>query len=155
VSEDKEIHSLEGELGDYKSKVATVTKGILTWDKDLIFTGRTMRGYTIEFDAKVEWGCMPTESLLLSLAGCMGIDCLSFLQKMKCEITSFRIDISGERNPTPPQYYKSMAMQIKISGKNITDKKMQRAISLSQDKYCSVYNSLRKDMVVTVDYEEV
>jgi putative redox protein len=155
VSEDKEIHSLEGELGDYKSKVATVTKGILTWDKDLIFTGRTMRGYTIEFDAKVEWGCMPTESLLLSLAGCMGIDCLSFLQKMKCEITSFRIDISGERNPTPPQYYKSMAMKIKISGKNITDKKMQRAISLSQDKYCSVYSSLRKDMVVTVDYEEV
>ncbi|MGE5894990.1 MAG: OsmC family protein [bacterium] len=152
MSEEKEIHSLEGELGDYKSKVATATKGILTWDKDLIFTGRTMRGYTIEFDAKVEWGCMPTESLLLSLAGCMGIDCVSFLQKMKCDLKSFRIDIAGERNPTPPQYYTAVEMAITVVGTGITDKKMQRAISLSQDKYCSVYNSLRKDMKVAVKY---
>ena len=153
MSEEKEVGQLESELGGNKTKLATVTKGILTWDKDLIFTGRTMRGYTIEFDGKVEWGCMPTESLLLSLAGCMAIDAVSFLQKMKCEITSFRLDISGERNPTPPQYYKAMEMHIKIAGRNITDRKMQRAISLSQDKYCSVYNSLRKDMTVTVDYE--
>lgn len=152
VGDEQQEEDLQRGLQEYKSKVATRTRGILTWDKDLIFTGRTMTGYPIEFDAKVEWGCMPTESLLLSLAGCMGIDCVSFLQKMKCEISSFKIEISGDRNPTPPQYYTAIEMIIHVAGREITEKKMQRAISLSQEKYCSVYNSLRDDMKVTVTY---
>lgn len=152
MSNEHQEEDLQKGLEGYKAKVATRTRGILTWDKDLIFTGRTMTGYPIEFDAKVEWGCMPTESLLLSLAGCMGIDCVSFLQKMKCELTSFKIEIAGERNPTPPQYYTGIEMVIHVEGRDVTEKKMQRAIALSQDKYCSVYNSLRKDMKVVVTY---
>jgi putative redox protein len=146
------VENLEESLKGYKEKVASLSKATLTWDKDLIFVGRTPRGYEIDFDAKVEWGCMPTESLLLSLAGCMGIDMVSFLQKMRCELKSFRIDIEGERNPSPPQYYKSVKMTLVMAGSGLTEKKIQRAISLSQEKYCSVYNSLRKDLEVTVDY---
>lgn len=152
MSDEKEVAGLEESLGGYKSKVRTETKGILTWDKDLIFTGRTITGYPIEFDAKVEWGCMPTESLLLSLAGCMGIDSVSFLQKMKCELENFKIEISGERNPTPPQFYTSIHMTLHITGRGLTDTRVRRAIDLSQDKYCSVYHSLRKDMKVSVSY---
>jgi len=152
MAEEKEVVELEEQLKGYKEKVATVTKGWLEWDKDLIFVGRTQRGYEIDFDAKVEWGCMPTESLLLSLAGCMAIDMVSFLQKMRCNLKSFKIDIEGERNPTPPQYYKAVKMTIRLSGDGLTEKKIQRAISLSQEKYCSVYNSLRPDMKVSVDY---
>ncbi len=152
MAEEKEVVELEEQLKGYKEKVATITKGWLEWDKDLIFVGRTQRGYEIDFDAKVEWGCMPTESLLLSLAGCMAIDMVSFLQKMRCNLKSFKIDIEGERNPTPPQYYKAVKMTIRLSGDGLTEKKIQRAISLSQEKYCSVYNSLRPDMKVSVDY---
>ncbi len=148
----EELDLLEDSLKGYKEKVAPVTKGTLTWDKDLIFVGRTQRGYEIDFDAKVEWGCMPTESLLLSLAGCMGIDMVSFLQKMKCRIESFKIDVTGERNPTPPQYFKAISMTVHISGEGLTDKKVQRSISLSHEKYCSVYHTLRKDLKVSVDY---
>ncbi|NOY64333.1 MAG: OsmC family protein [Nitrospirae bacterium] len=152
MAEEKEVVELEEQLKGYKEKVATITKGWLEWDRDLIFVGRTQRGYEIDFDAKVEWGCMPTESLLLSLAGCMAIDMVSFLQKMRCNLKSFKIDIEGERNPTPPQYYKAVKMTIRLSGDGLTEKKIQRAISLSQEKYCSVYNSLRPDMKVSVDY---
>jgi len=141
------------DLGGYKEKVKTATKGFLFWEKDLIFKGMTQTGYEIEFDAKVEWGCMPTESLLLSLAGCMGIDVVSFLTKMKAEIHKFKIDIDGERNPTPPQYYKAIKMTLHITGKGIKEKQVERAVSLSQEKYCSVYHSLRPDLVVTVGYE--
>lgn len=144
---------LEQSLQGYKEKIVPVNKGSLTWDKDLIFLGRTQRGYEIDFDAEVQWGCTPTESLLMSVAGCMAIDVVSFLQKMKCVITKFKIDISGERNPTPPQYYKHIEMMIHISGENITPRKMDRVISLSQEKYCSVYHSLRKDLEVKVSYE--
>jgi putative redox protein len=62
------------------------------------------------------------------------------------------MDIVGERNPTPPQYYTSMEMIITITGAGLTPKKIERAISLSQEKYCSVYHSLRKDMKVKVEY---
>lgn len=144
---------LEENLEGYKKKVSPENRATLSWDKDLIFVGRTSRGYEIDFDAKVEWGCMPTESLMLSLAGCMGIDTLFFLKKMRAEIASFHIDVTGDRNSTPPQYYKAIHMHVRIAGKNITPKKMDRVVSLSQEKYCSVYHSLRKDMKVTVDYE--
>ncbi len=152
MSNAEEIETLEDSLEGYKEKVAPVTKGTLTWDKDLIFVGRTQRGYEIDFDARVEWGCMPTESLLLSLAGCMGIDMVSFLQKMKCKLESFKIDLEGERNPTPPQYFKTIRMTVHLSGDGITEKKVQRAISLSHEKYCSVYHTLRQDLKVFVDY---
>ena len=151
-TEDKEIGQLEGSLGGYKEKIVPVNKGSVTWDKELIFKGRTQRGEEIDFDAHVQWGCTPTESLLLSVAGCMAIDCVSFLEKMKVIISKFRVDIIGERNPTPPQYYTKIEMVIHISGENITPKKIERVISLSQEKYCSVYHSLRKDLKVNVVY---
>ncbi len=152
MPEEKEVTDFEESLEAYKSKISQVNKATLTWDKDLIFIGRTNRGYEVEYDAQQQWGCSPTETLLLSVAGCMGIDMVSFLKKMKCEIKSYKMDIVGERNPAPPQYYTSIDMIIAVSGSGLTAKKIERAISLSHDKYCSVYHSLRKDMKVKVDY---
>lgn len=143
---------LKESLTGYKEKVAPVTKGTLTWERELIFLGRTQRGYEIDFDAEIQWGCAPTESLLLSLAGCMGIDVVSFLQKMKATLKNFKIEVMGERNPTPPQYYKAIEMILHISGEHITPRHVERAIALSQEKYCSVYHSLREDLKVSVRY---
>ncbi len=152
MSGDKETKELEESLDTYKTKIQNVNKATLTWDKDLIFVGRTQRGYEVEYDAQQQWGCSPTETLLLSVAGCMAIDMVSFLKKMKCEIKTYKMDIVGERNPTPPQYYTSMEMIISVTGTELTAKKLERAISLSHEKYCSVYHSLRKDMKMKVDY---
>ena len=152
MSEELELKDLNESLDAYKSKISQVNKATLTWDKDLIFVGRTNRGYEVEYDAQQQWGCSPTETLLLSVAGCMGIDMVSFLKKMKVEIKSYKMDIVGERNPTPPQYYTAIEMIIAVTGSGLTAKKVERAISLSQDKYCSVYHSLRKDLKVKVDY---
>jgi putative redox protein len=152
MTEDKDVKELDESLDAYKSKISQVNKATLTWDKDLIFVGRTNRGYELEFDAQQQWGCSPTESLLLSVAGCMGIDMVSFLKKMKVDIKSYKMDIVGERNPTPPQYYTSIEMVIAVTGTGLTAKKIERAISLSHDKYCSVYHSLRKDLKSKVEY---
>ena len=152
MTEEKDVKELEEALDAYKSKISQVNKATLTWDKELIFVGRTNRGYELEFDAQQQWGCSPTESLLLSVAGCMGIDMVSFLKKMKIEIKSYKMDIVGERNPTPPQYYTSIEMIISVTGTGLTAKKIERAISLSQEKYCSVYHSLRKDLKAKVEY---
>ena len=150
MPEEKEMTELEGSLDAYKSGIPPVVKATLTWDKDLVFTGRTDRGYEIEFDAAQQWGCGPTESLLLSVAGCMGIDMVSFLRKMRCEVKTYRMDLTGARNPTPPQRYLSIAMTIAVTGKGLTQRKLERALSLSREKYCSVQHSLRPDLAVTV-----
>lgn len=152
MSDEHAATEFEESLEGYKSKISQVNKATLTWDKDLIFIGRTNRGYEVEYDAKQQWGCSPTETLLLSVAGCMAIDMVSFLQKMRVEIKSYKMDIVGERNPTPPQYYTGIEMVINIKGSGLTPKKIERAVSLSQEKYCSVYHSLRKDINVKVSY---
>ncbi len=144
----KLVESLKG----YKEKVPVTEKATLEWDKELIFIGRTQRGYEIEFDANLQWGCKPTDALVLGLAGCTAIDVVMFLQKMHVELKGFKIDMVAERNPTPPQYYKSIEMVLNITGKNLEPKKVERAISLSHEKYCSVYHSLRKDMIVKISY---
>ncbi len=149
---ENEKKDLEESLTGYKQKINHVSRATLSWDKDLIFVGRTQEGYEIEFDAHVQWGCKPTDGLLLSLAGCMGIDVVMFLQKMKMELESFKVDMVGERNATPPQYFKTVDMVLHLKGRNLNPKKVERAVSLSHEKYCSVYNSLRKDMDVKVNY---
>ncbi len=145
-------HDLYESLAGYKRNITPTVKTTLAWQRDLMFTGATPQGYEIEFDAKSQYGCKPTEALLLSLAGCMAIDVVSILVKMRIEPASFRIEIEGERNPTPPQYYKAVEMVLYIAGKDLDPVKIERAIELSRSKYCSVYNSLRPDLALNVRY---
>jgi putative redox protein len=139
-------------LADYKRNINPTVKATLTWQRDLVFTGATPQGYEIEFDAESQWGCKPTEALLLSLAGCMGIDVVSILTKMRIAPARFQIEMEGQRNPTPPQYYQSVKMVLHMAGKNLDRVKVERAIALSKNKYCSVYNSLRPDLALNIDY---
>lgn len=141
------------DLGGYKEQILQVNKGSLTLKRDLYFIGTTQRGYEVEYDPKYEEGCSPTETLLLSVAGCMAIDVVAILRKMRCTLTSFRIDVDGVRKLTPPQYYTNITLVIHVCGKNITPQKIERAIALSRDTYCSVYHSLRKDLKLDIRYE--
>lgn len=150
---EKESESLEKSLTGYKSNVPAEMKLTLALDRDLIFQARTQRGYEIDFDAAMEWGCTPTESLLASAAACLAIDVVSFVRKMRGEITGFRMEVKGLRNPVPPQYFKEMDMLIHIEGKGIDRRKMDRAIALSKEKYCSVHHTMRPDLVYNVRYE--
>ena len=143
----------EPALKGYKDKILLVNKGRLTLKRDLYFIGMTQRGYEVEYDVKYEEGCSPTETFLLSVAACLSIDVVHILRKMRCEITDYEVEVEGERNPDPPQYYRSFDLMIHIFGEGITPKKMERAIELSRNKYCSVYHSLREDITVSIRYQ--
>ncbi len=146
-----EEEGMNEELGDYKQKVNPVTRATLTWDRDLLFTATTRRGYDMEFDAAVEWGCMPAEGLLMSVAGCMAIDVVSILTKMRSAPETFSLEIEGERTPEPPQRYLRIRMVLHLTGEAVTREKVDRAIALSREKYCSVTHSLREDIEVVVE----
>jgi len=141
------------ELETYKKKILPVNKGRLTLLRDLYFMATTQRGYEVEYDVKYEEGCSPTETFLLSIAGCLSIDVVHILRKMRCQVDTYEVAVEGTRNLTPPQYYTSVNIMIRIAGEGITPKKIDRAIALSRETYCSVYHSLREDMEVTVSYE--
>jgi putative redox protein len=145
-----EKEDMKEELQGYKNNIIPSMKAKVTWTRDLVFQATTPQGYELDFDADVQWGCKPTESLLMSLGGCMAIDIVSILKKMRMEVARFHIDISADRNPDPPQYFKAVEMVLHVAGKNLDPVRIERAIALSRDKYCSVYNSLRKDMALKV-----
>ncbi|MDD4997544.1 MAG: OsmC family protein [Syntrophales bacterium] len=144
--------NLKADLKEYKIRINPSLKATLTWTRDLVFEGRTPQGYDLDFDADAQWGCKPTEALLLSLGGCMAIDIISILKKMRMEILHFRTDLTAERNPEPPQYLKDVEMVFHLSGKNLDPRKIDRAIALSRKTYCSVYNSLRPDLDLKIRY---
>ncbi|MBN1104625.1 MAG: OsmC family protein [Deltaproteobacteria bacterium] len=140
------------DLKGYKEEILPVNRGRVTLQRDLYFLGTTQRGYEVEYDVRYEEGCSPTETLLLSVAGCLSIDIVHILRKMRCEIDRYEMTIEGARNLDPPQYYKSFEMTVQLSGNGITPGKIERAISLSREKYCSVVHSLRKDIEVSIRY---
>ena len=142
---------MNDELGEYKNGVNPVNRATLKWERDMVFTSTTPRGYDLEFDAAVEWGCMPVEALLMSVAGCMAIDIVSILTKMRSAPESFSMDIEGVRHPEPPQRYESIRMTLNLSGAAVTTEKVDRAIELSREKYCSVLHSLKDDIEVVVE----
>ncbi len=150
---DFEEKAVKPELDGYKGQILPVNKARLRLERDLYFLGTTQRGYEVEYDVRYEEGCSPTETLLLSVAGCLSIDIVHILRKMRCEITNYEVDAEGARNLTPPQYYKSFDLMIRIFGEGITPQKIDRAIALSREKYCSVYQSLRDDIEVNIKYE--
>ncbi len=77
------------------------------------------------------------------------------LEKMRSGFTGLRISIEGERVEEPPRYFHRVRMHFEIQG-DVPRDKAQRAVDLSFEKYCSVFHSLRKDLVVdtTIDIQE-
>ena len=78
-------------------------------------------------------------------------DRISRLDKMRCKPDTFSMDIQGERNPTPPQRITRIHLVLNMTGDNLQEEKVRRAVSLSEEKYCSVKHSLREDIEVTTD----
>jgi putative redox protein len=94
----------------------------------------------------------PMEMLLVSVAGCSAIDVINIMNKQKQTIEDFQMEISGEKfeggTSTP---YKSIDVHFIIRGE-IKEKKLDKAMELTKEKYCSVLHTLRKDCEVHFHY---
>jgi putative redox protein len=89
----------------------------------------------------------PVQALALALAACTGADVVDIAQKMRVPFSGMRVVVEADRNAEPPRYFKAVRMTFYVSGLDPADQeKIQRAIDLSNEKYCSVFHSLRKDL---------
>ena len=117
-----------------------------------VFKGRSGSGPEVTLDGAGEAGASPMGSLLLGLMGCMGIDVLMILEKSRVDVSSLEIHADADRNPDPPRYFNRIRLTFVLGGVAAEARpKVDRAIQLSREKYCSVLQSLRQDL----DFETV
>jgi putative redox protein len=94
-------------------------------------------------------GPRPKPLLLLAAGGCTGMDVIPILKKMQVEPDYFNMVVEGEVTEDHPKHYTKMHIIYEFRGKNLPIDKLQKAISLSQDKYCGVAATLKKALPVT------
>ena len=91
-----------------------------------------------------EVGFSPMELLGVGLAGCTGMDVISILRKKKVEVTDFEVSAEIERAEEHPRIFTKIQLIYKVSGKNIERKDVERAVELSENKYCPAQAMLEK-----------
>lgn len=91
-------------------------------------------------------GVRPKQLMLAALAGCTGMDVISILRKMKVEPESFNIKVEADVTEEHPKHYNKMHVIYEFKGKDLSLEKIQKAVELSQDKYCGVSAAYKKAM---------
>jgi len=110
----------------------------------------------VPIDGEGDGGPAPMEMLLLSLGGCMAIDIRVILVRSRVKLDTLDLDLVGERREAEPQSFQAIRMHLRMSGPSERDRaKVERAIRLSEEKYCSVYHTLRPDLRIQTSFEFV
>ena len=99
-----------------------------------------------------EKGLKPMELLLVSLAGCSGVDVYTILKKKRQKVEDVEIEVKGFRRDAHPRVYESIKINYRIKG-DVEPKAVEQAIKLSLDKYCSVHAMLKNSCEIEVSYE--
>jgi putative redox protein len=136
--------------------VATHTLATLDWEGELRFSARSGSGHTLVVDSPgrpEHHGASPMELMLIGVAGCTAIDIVAILGKMRQPLASLAVAIRGERVATDPKYFAALDITYRLKGRGLTREKVERAVELSRQTYCSALASLRPDCRITSTIE--
>ncbi len=127
-----------------------------TWDSGMRFVHTSATGHQLVTDAPEANGGTntaptPMELLLLGLIGCTGVDVTSILAKMKEPLQGLEVSAEFERCEEHPRVYTKIHLTYRLRGA-LAEKKVERAIELSEKKYCSASAMLGRTAVITHDY---
>jgi len=100
-------------------------------------------------------GPTPMELILLGLAGCTGMDVISIMAKMRQPMTNLQVRISAERADSHPKVYTSIHVEYVAYGEGIEESAIERAIELSETRYCSASAMLRESVDITNSFRIV
>ncbi len=124
-----------------------------TWKENLAFTS-SLDEHKVITDAPLEAdgdnsGPSPKKLMMVSLAGCTGVDVVFILKKMRVEIDDIIITVEAVLTDEVPSVYSSMHISYEFVGVDLDRKKLQRAVDLSHEKYCGVSMMYKKIMDIT------
>jgi putative redox protein len=125
------------------NKVTTHWKGGMQFESDNP-SGKTIIMDTDVAGSDVRFGLSPKAMMLSSLAGCTGLDIVSVLEKMKVNDYDLKMVIEGELTDEHPKYYDAVTIDYHFYGDNLNEKKINKAVDLSVEKYCGVMEMFRR-----------
>jgi len=128
------------------------------WVQDMMFLGESGSGHTVVMDGPPEaggrnMGIRPMEMLLLGTGGCTSFDVMSILKKSRQAVTDCVAEVTAERAETAPKVFTKIHIHFVVTGKGISEKSVERAVSLTAEKYCSASIMLAQVAEVTHDFE--
>ncbi|MDC0980816.1 OsmC family protein [Candidatus Pseudothioglobus singularis] len=132
----------------------------VNWVDGLLMVGKSDSGHTITMDGPPEsggenLGVRPMEMLLLGVAGCTMIDIVTTLKKMRQDLSHLETKINAERATDHPKVFTDIHIQFILKGQNLDEKKVDKAITLSAEKYCSASIMLGETATITHDFEVI
>jgi putative redox protein len=128
---------------------------VLNWDKNMCFSSN-IDGHYLTIDAADEFGGenkgpRPKKMLLLALAGCTAMDVVSLMKKMRVDFSGFKIEVESELADDHPKRYNSITLVYSVNSSEIFRENIEKAIKLSEEKYCGVWASLKDS--IKIDYK--
>jgi len=135
-------------------------KGRIKWIEGVSFLAESGSGHGVVLDGAPEaggrnLGVRPMEMLLLGLGGCTAFDVVTILRKGRENVTGCEIEMEAERAPSEPKVFTSIHLHYRLAGRGLSTAKVERAIKLSAEKYCSATAMLEKTARITHDFEVV
>ena len=128
----------------------------VTWVQGEQFVATGTGGHSIVLDApggREAWqGFKPSELLLASLAGCTAVDVIDILHKKRVQVSGLRVTAHGEQREEYPKAFERINLHYEVRGHHVPREAVERAISLSEEKYCSVAATLRGVATITTSY---
>ena len=94
-------------------------------------------------------GFRPAELPLMGLAGCTGIDTVEILEKMRQEVTGLTVTVRSKKREGVPPGYDGIHVEYEVTGRGLSEEKVERAVRLSEEKYCTVGHVLGKATTIT------
>ncbi len=132
----------------------------IKWLDYMSFVGESGSGHSVVMDGAPDaggrnLGVRPMEMLLLGLGGCTAFDVVSILHKSRQKIVDCEVEIEAERADDIPKVFTKIHIHFIVSGNDLDAKKVDKAVSLSADKYCSASRMLEKTAAISHDFEIV
>ncbi|MBT3175109.1 MAG: OsmC family protein [Lentimicrobiaceae bacterium] len=127
----------------------------VSWSGEMAFEAE-VNDFKIKLDADEKVGGKnsgprPKALSLVSLGGCTGMDVVSILAKMRVVPETFDVEVTGELTEEHPKYYDKIHLVYSFTGKDLPYAKLEKAINLSQERYCGVNAMLSKAAEVTYE----
>jgi putative redox protein len=136
-----------------------VAEARISWLEKKIFVGVDSTGHSVVLSAanpeEGGVGMKPSELVLVALGGCTAYDVVGILQKKRQMLNSLEVRVTADQQPEPPWTFQKFHVHYVLRGRNLSGKAVEDAITLSDEKYCSVSATLRLGVPVTHSWEIV
>ena len=127
------------------------------WVRDMTFVGSDSNNHSVVLSTPADGvGMKPSELLLISLASCTAVDVVSILTKKRAKLTGLRVSVDAEQADEGwPRPYTSFHIHFEMTGVGLKPAEVEKAIKLSEEKYCSISATLKPASEVTFDFEVI